>query len=66
LVPTFGELTSTSFGKASTFDMPPKKETVLGAALQPLDTNQDALSLWKARSQKRKATSLTLQEEQLD
>jgi 16S rRNA C967 or C1407 C5-methylase (RsmB/RsmF family) len=46
--------------------MPPKKETVLGAALQPLDTNQDALSLREARSQKRKATSPTLQEEQLD
>ena len=37
-----------------------------GAALQPLDTNQDALSLQEARSQKRKATSRTLQEEQLD
>jgi hypothetical protein len=46
--------------------MPPKKATVLGAALQPLDTNQDALSLREDRSQKRKATSLTLQEEQLD
>ena len=39
---------------------------VLGAALQPLDTNQDALSLREARSQKRKATSRTLQEEQID
>jgi hypothetical protein len=29
----------------ATFDMPPKKTTVPGAALQPLDTNQDALSL---------------------
>jgi hypothetical protein len=46
--------------------MPPKKATVLGDALQPLDTNQDALSLREARSQKRKATSPTLQEEQLD
>jgi hypothetical protein len=35
-------------------------------ALQPLDTNQDALSLREARSQKRKATSPTLHEEQLD
>jgi hypothetical protein len=52
--------------QAFTFDMPPKRATVLGAALQPLDTNQDALSLWEARSQKRKATSPTLQEEQLD
>jgi 16S rRNA C967 or C1407 C5-methylase (RsmB/RsmF family) len=46
--------------------MPPKKVTVSGAALQPLDTNQDALSLREARSQKRKATSPTLHEEQLD
>jgi hypothetical protein len=46
--------------------MPPKKATVLGAALQPLDTNQDALSLREARSQKRKATNPTLMEEQLD
>jgi hypothetical protein len=33
---------------------------VPGAALQPLDINQDLLSLREARSQKRKATSLTL------
>jgi hypothetical protein len=46
--------------------MPPKKATVLGAALQPLDTNQDALSLREARSQKRKATSATLHDEQID
>jgi hypothetical protein len=46
--------------------MPPKKATVPGAALQPLDTNQDALSLWEARNQKRKAISPTLQEEQID
>jgi hypothetical protein len=46
--------------------MPPKKATGSGAALQPLDTNQDALSLREARSQKRKATSPTLHEEQLD
>jgi hypothetical protein len=46
--------------------MPPKKATVPGAALQPLDTNQDALSLREATSQKRKATSPTLQEEQFD
>jgi hypothetical protein len=39
---------------------------VPGAALQPLDTNQDALSLREARNQKRKATSPTLQEEQID
>jgi hypothetical protein len=47
--------------------MPPKKITAPGAAaLQPLDTNQETLSLREARSQKRKATSPTLQEEELD
>jgi hypothetical protein len=46
--------------------MPPKKTTASGAALQPLDTNQEALSLREARSQKRKATSPTPQEEELD
>jgi hypothetical protein len=46
--------------------MPPKKTTAPGAALQPLDTNQDTLSLWEARSQKIMATSPTLQEEELD
>jgi hypothetical protein len=67
LAPTSGVLTSTIFGKALTFVMPPKKITTLGAAaLQPLDTNQETLSLREARSQKRKATSPTLQEEELD
>jgi hypothetical protein len=46
--------------------MPPKKTTASGAALQPLDTNQEALSLREARSQKRKATIPTPQEEELD
>jgi hypothetical protein len=46
--------------------MPPKKITWPGVALQPLDTNQETLSLREARSQKRKATSPTLQEEELD
>jgi hypothetical protein len=46
--------------------MPPKKATMPGATLQPLDTNQDTLPLREDRSQKRKATSSTLQEEQLD
>jgi hypothetical protein len=46
--------------------MPPKKTTVLGATLQPLDTNQETLSLREARSQKRKATSPTPQEGELD
>jgi hypothetical protein len=46
--------------------MPPKKTTTPGAALQPLDTNQEKLSLREARSQKKKATSPTPQEEELD
>jgi hypothetical protein len=44
--------------------MPPKKTAAPGAALQPLDTNQETLR--EARSQKRKATSPTPQEEELD
>jgi hypothetical protein len=44
--------------------MLPKKTTVPGAALQPLDTNQETLR--EARNQKRKATSPTPQEEELD
>jgi hypothetical protein len=44
--------------------MLPKKTMVPGADLQPLDTNQETLH--EARSQKRKATSLTPQEEELD
>jgi hypothetical protein len=47
-----------------TFVMPPKKSSGLGAALQPLDVNQETLR--EARSQKRKATSSTPQEEVLD
>jgi hypothetical protein len=46
--------------------MPPKKTTALGVALQPLDTNQETISLREDKSQKRKATSPTLQEEELD
>jgi hypothetical protein len=65
-VPTSGVLTSTTFGKTSTFVRPPKKITALGDALHPLDTNQETLSLREARSQKSKATSPTLQEEELD
>jgi hypothetical protein len=54
----------TTFGKVVTFVIPPKKSSGLGAALQPLDVNQDTLR--EARSQKRKATSPTPQEEELD
>jgi hypothetical protein len=46
--------------------MPPKKAKASGAALQPLDINQEALSLREARNQNRKATSPTPQEEELD
>jgi hypothetical protein len=44
--------------------MPPKKASALGAALQPLDANQETLR--EARSPKRKATSPTPQKEELD
>jgi hypothetical protein len=44
--------------------MPPKKTIAPGAALQLLDTNQETLR--EATSQKRKATSPTPQEEELD
>jgi hypothetical protein len=51
--------------QAVTFVMPPRKASSgLGAALQPLDVNQDTLR--EAKTQKRKATSLTPQEEELD
>jgi hypothetical protein len=47
--------------------MQPKKASATGAAaLQPLDPNQETLSLREARSQKRKVTSPTLEEEELD
>jgi hypothetical protein len=44
--------------------MPPKKTAEPRAALQPLDINKETLR--EARSQKRKATSPTSQEEELD
>jgi hypothetical protein len=50
--------------QAVTFVMPPKKASMLRAALQPLDINQETLR--EARSHKRKATSPTPQEEELD
>jgi hypothetical protein len=47
--------------------MPPKKALATGATvLQPLDPNQETLSLREAQSQKRKATSPTPQEDELD
>jgi hypothetical protein len=44
--------------------MPPKKSSGLGAALHSLDINQDTLR--EAQTQKRKATSPTPQEDDLD
>jgi hypothetical protein len=46
--------------------MPTKKTIAPEAALQPLDTNHETLSLREARTQKKKATSPTPQEEELD
>jgi hypothetical protein len=47
--------------------MPPKKASTTGAAtLQPLDPNQDVVSLREAQSQKRKAISPTPPEDDLD
>jgi hypothetical protein len=39
--------------------MPPKKAVAPGAALAPLDTDQERLLLREGRSQKRKAISPT-------
>jgi hypothetical protein len=67
LAPTSGEPFFDHLRQALSFVMPPKKVSAPGAtALQPLDTNQETLSLREARSQKRKATSPTLIEEELD
>jgi hypothetical protein len=46
--------------------MPPKKAIAPGATLAPLDINQEGLSLREAQNQKRKATSPTPWEEELD
>jgi hypothetical protein len=67
LAPTSGEPFFDHLRQASIFIMPPKKASApRAAALQPLDPNQETLSLREARSQKRKASSPTLQEEELD
>jgi hypothetical protein len=50
----------------TTFVMPPKNTIAPGAVLAPLDTNQEGILLREARSQKRKATSPTPQDEELD
>jgi hypothetical protein len=47
--------------------MAPKKASATGAAaLQPLDHNQETISLREARSQKRKAVSPTPPEDEID
>jgi hypothetical protein len=46
--------------------MLPKKTTVPGVVLAPLDNNQDEILLREAQSQKRKAASPTPQDEELD
>jgi hypothetical protein len=46
--------------------MPPKKVIAPGAALEPLDINQEGLPLREARNQKRKGISPTPHEEELD
>jgi hypothetical protein len=46
--------------------MPLKKTTTIGVVLAPVDTNQDGILLREARSQKRKATCPTPQDEELD
>jgi hypothetical protein len=67
LAPTSGEPFFDHLQQASTFVMPPKKASATGAAiLQPLDPNQETLSLREALNQKRKATSPTPQEDELD
>jgi hypothetical protein len=67
LAPTSGEPFFDHLRQALTFVMPSKKASApRAAALQPLDPNQETLSLREARSQKRKVTSPTLQEKELD
>jgi hypothetical protein len=46
--------------------MPPKKAIAPGAALAPLDINQEGLHIKESRNQKRKPISPTPQEEELD
>jgi hypothetical protein len=65
LASTSGELKrppSTPGACATTFVMPPKKAIAPGAALAPLDINQEGLPLREARHQKRKVISPTPQE----
>jgi hypothetical protein len=57
---------STPRAPTTTFIMPPKKAIAPGAALAPLNINQEGLPLRVAQNQKRKAISPTPQEEELD
>jgi hypothetical protein len=68
LAPTSNELNDYLHqeNSASTFVMPPKKTAVPGAVLAPLDTNRHGILLREARIQKRKVTSPTVQDEELD
>ena len=50
---------STPRTRTTTFALPPKKAIAPGAALAPLDINQEGLPLREARNQKRKAISPT-------
>jgi hypothetical protein len=45
---------------------PKKASATVAAALQPLDHNQETVSLREARSQKRKAVSPTPPEDEID
>jgi hypothetical protein len=68
LAPTAGELKRppSATSQPFTFVMPLKKAIAPVAALQPLDINQEGLSLREAQNHKRKATSPTPQEEELN
>jgi hypothetical protein len=63
LAPTSGEPFLTTFGKHRPSSCRQRKLQQQGL---PLDSNQETLSLQEARSQKRKATSPTPQEDDLD
>jgi hypothetical protein len=65
LVPTSGELKRPPSASIQLHHVA-EEDNSARAALQPLDTNQETLYLQEARSQKRKDTSPTPQEEELD
>jgi hypothetical protein len=62
MVPTSGDSTTTS-----PYTMPPKKAMTTGSILTPIDPNQGNEALIReARNQKKKATSTSPREEELD